>query len=79
MHQVFTLLVEGGSSLQKSGELTKKLALWKFRSLGAPMSLIGTGINGKNSEFHAAMGLSVLPHYEILAKSKHNRKLYKQF
>jgi dTDP-4-amino-4,6-dideoxygalactose transaminase len=36
------------------------------------------GINGKNSEFHAAMGLSVLPHIsEILSNRKEQTERYK--
>jgi dTDP-4-amino-4,6-dideoxygalactose transaminase len=37
----------------------------------------GLGINAKNSEFHAAMGLCVLPHIEdIIAKRKELSELY---
>ncbi|MBT6515003.1 MAG: DegT/DnrJ/EryC1/StrS family aminotransferase [Flavobacteriales bacterium] len=36
------------------------------------------GINGKNSEFHAAMGLSVLPFFtDILAKRREQWEMYK--
>lgn len=36
------------------------------------------GINGKNSEFHAAMGLSVLPFFsDILSKRKEQWEMYK--
>jgi len=39
----------------------------------------GIGINGKNSEFHAAMGLSILPHLsEILSKRKSQSETYLQ-
>jgi dTDP-4-amino-4,6-dideoxygalactose transaminase len=37
----------------------------------------GIGINGKNSEFHAAMGLSILPYFEEIIKSR--KKVYEMY
>ena len=45
----------------------------RMRNFGhdGPERFTGIGINGKNSEFHAAMGLSVLPHmHDILIHRK---------
>ena len=71
--------VEGGAVFTKSAELTKKLALLRNFGHSGPYEFDGTGINGKNSEFHAAMGLSVLPHLsEILANRKQQSELYKK-
>jgi dTDP-4-amino-4,6-dideoxygalactose transaminase len=40
----------------------------------------GLGINGKNSELHAAMGLCVLPHIDvIIERRKHLSDLYKKY
>ena len=35
-----------------------------------PERFTGIGINGKNSEFHAAMGLSVLPHMKAILNQR---------
>jgi dTDP-4-amino-4,6-dideoxygalactose transaminase len=60
--------VEGGCIIASSKELYDKLKL--YRSFGHyGDDYYSVGINGKNSEFHAAMGLAVLPHMdEILSK-----------
>ncbi len=53
--------IEGGSIMCKSKELNDKLSL--LRSFGhVNDNYYSVGINAKNSEFHAAMGLAVLPH-----------------
>jgi len=70
--------VEGGAVITRSPELTKKLALLRNFGHSGYYEFDGTGINGKNSEFHAAMGLSVLPHIsEILANRQKQSELYK--
>lgn len=63
--------VEGGAIITKSPDLTFKMA--KLRNFGhdGPDKYYGVGINGKNSEFHAAMGLANLQVMdEILNKRK---------
>jgi len=71
--------IEGGAVTTKSPELTKKLALLRNFGHSGPYDFEGLGINGKNSEFHAAMGLSVLPCIsEILANRKNQSELYKK-
>ena len=44
----------------------KKVSLLRNFGHDGPEKFTGIGINGKNSEFHAAMGLSVLPHMEAI-------------
>ncbi len=61
--------VEGGAVVTKDNKLLKKLN--SLRNFGHASSYDFTipGINGKNSEFHAAMGLCNLKYFEkILAK-----------
>jgi dTDP-4-amino-4,6-dideoxygalactose transaminase len=68
---------EGGAVFCKDEELFKQLFLsHAFGHIGD--DYLQLGINGKISELHAAMGLSVLPYMdEIIAKRKKNFKLYK--
>lgn len=68
--------VEGGSIICNDDELANKLLLYRqFGHIGE--DYYSMGINGKNSEFHAAMGLSVLPKIgEIIAKRKQVSELY---
>jgi dTDP-4-amino-4,6-dideoxygalactose transaminase len=72
--------VEGGAIICNDEELNKKLYLYRsFGHLGDDYYCVG--INGKNSEFHAAMGLVNLKHISnILEQRKtlsdyYNRKL----
>ncbi|MBI9062168.1 MAG: DegT/DnrJ/EryC1/StrS family aminotransferase [Marinilabiliaceae bacterium] len=68
---------EGGGIVTQSPELTHKLA--KLRNFGfkTAESFDGVGINGKNSEFHSAMGLCNLKYAdEILTKRKDQFKYY---
>ena len=63
--------VEGGAVFTMNGDLLKKLSL--FRNFGhtSPVTFEGAGINAKNSEFHAAMGLCNLKYIDsILEKRK---------
>lgn len=68
---------EGGAVITKDPDLTMKMA--KLRNFGhdGPSSFYSVGINGKNSEFHAAMGLANLEYIEeIKAKRKEQYLLY---
>lgn len=49
--------VEGGAVITKSSDISKKV--YRMRNFGhaGPGNFEGVGINGKNSEFHAAMGI----------------------
>jgi len=48
---------EGGLVITKDPVLLKKIALIRNFGFSGPESFVELGINGKNSEFHAAMGL----------------------
>lgn len=68
--------VEGGCIICKDDELYDKM--YKYRSFGHINDDYYTvGINGKNSEFHAAMGLCNLPRVEeIIASRKASCETY---
>lgn len=54
--------VEGGCIITNTDEATHRL-LYLYRQFGHEYdNYYSVGVNGKNSEFHAAMGLAVLPH-----------------
>ncbi|MGH7702317.1 MAG: DegT/DnrJ/EryC1/StrS family aminotransferase, partial [Gemmatimonadales bacterium] len=54
--------VEGGAVVTADPVLAHKLSYLRNFGHDGPESFQGLGINAKNSEFHAAMGLCVLPH-----------------
>ena len=70
--------VEGGAVICNNSEIDKKIALLKsFGHLGDEHFI--AGINGKNSEFHAAMGLCNLPRVkDFVKKRKDIFALYKK-
>lgn len=57
--------VEGGGVFMDE-KTRKKVNLLRNFGHDGPERFTGIGINGKNSEFHAAMGLSVLPHMKAI-------------
>lgn len=73
--------VEGGAVFTTDANLLKKMAYMRNFGHDGPENFSGVGINGKNSEFHAAMGLCNLNYVEsILERRKYlfnyyNRKL----
>jgi dTDP-4-amino-4,6-dideoxygalactose transaminase len=69
--------IEGGAIITKDKTLAEKLFLYRsFGHIGDDYYSIG--INGKNSEFHAAMGLCNLPRVnEIMDNRKNTILLYK--
>jgi dTDP-4-amino-4,6-dideoxygalactose transaminase len=69
---------EGGAIFCKDEELMNQIFLFhSFGHIGDDYFQLG--INGKMSELHAAMGLSVLPKMEkIISKRKENYALYKK-
>lgn len=69
--------IEGGAVITKNPELLKKLAYLRNFGHDGPDKFNGVGINGKNSEFHAAMGLVNLGYVEqILEKRESISKKY---
>lgn len=71
-------MVEGGAVVTKDPNLLKTMAFSRnFGHKGETFE--GVGINGKNSEFHAAMGLANFNHIDaIIAKREKLSKLYSQ-
>ena len=68
--------VEGGAVITNNDKLAEKIR--NLRSFGHPdQDIVTLGINAKNSELHAAMGLSIFPEIEnILKRRKEISKLY---
>ncbi len=62
--------IEGGLVITKNSLLLKKLAYMRNFGFDGPERFSELGINGKNSEFHAAMGLANLQYIEKI----HNRR-----
>jgi len=63
--------IEGGCVISNSAELNEKLDL--LRSFGHRNDdYFSVGINGKNSEFHAAMGLCNLPKVKDIIQQRRN-------
>jgi len=61
---------EGGAVFTMQQELLKKMALLRNFGHTSPVTFDGIGINAKNSEFHAAMGLCVLKYMEEVSKKR---------
>lgn len=63
--------IEGGAVITPNAELLKKMSFLRNFGHDGLENFSGIGINGKNSEFHAAMGLCNLKYItEILVKRK---------
>lgn len=62
--------IEGGAVITKCPELLKKLAYLRNFGHDGFAKFNGIGVNGKNSEFHAAMGLALFPHLEAIQEKK---------
>lgn len=62
--------IEGGAVFTSDPDLLYRMG--QMRNFGhAGFDVFdGVGINGKNSEFHAAMGLSILPHMDGVLESR---------
>lgn len=69
--------IEGGAVVTNSDELARKIFLMRSFGQETPEKYAEVGINAKNSEFHAAMGLCVLNKIEkIIGKRKMLCDLY---
>ena len=63
--------VEGGAVITKDPSILKSMSYLRNFGHDGPLKFSGVGINGKNSEFHAAMGLANLKYIDnILARRK---------
>lgn len=56
--------VEGGGVTATNADVAHRLSYHRNFGHKTPESFYGVGINGKNSEFHAAMGLCVFPYMD---------------
>ncbi len=72
--------VEGGAIITNNDKLAEKIGYMRYFGLKGPSEFWGLGINGNNSEFHAAMGLCVLPKIsELIAMRKKISELYNSY
>lgn len=68
--------IEGGVVITKNAELLKRMAYLRNFGHDGFDRFNGVGVNGKNSEFHAAMGLALFPHLEAIQTRKKEQALY---
>ncbi|HVW99043.1 MAG TPA: DegT/DnrJ/EryC1/StrS family aminotransferase, partial [Candidatus Babeliaceae bacterium] len=62
--------IEGGLLFTKDAALLKKLAYMRNFGFDGPEAFAELGINGKNSEFHAAMGLINLNYIDHIHQTR---------
>ncbi len=62
--------IEGGLVITKDPDLLKELAYMRNFGFDGPEAFANLGLNGKNSEFHAAMGLINLEHIAQIHDSR---------
>jgi dTDP-4-amino-4,6-dideoxygalactose transaminase len=62
--------VEGGALITQSPDLLKRMAYMRNFGHDGMEKFNGVGINGKNSEFHAAMGLCNLRHIHAIQERR---------
>jgi dTDP-4-amino-4,6-dideoxygalactose transaminase len=71
--------VEGGAVITADSEIARRVASMRNFGHNGPDAFDLPGINGKNSELHAAMGLCNLPHVPaILARRRHLSARYSE-
>jgi dTDP-4-amino-4,6-dideoxygalactose transaminase len=69
--------IEGGLIMTQEASLLKKLAFLRNFGFNGPEAFAEIGINGKNSEFHAAMGLANIKYIKnILGKRRNLTEFY---
>jgi len=69
--------VEGGAVVTNNDELAERIGYLMNFGHKSESEFSGVGINGKNSELHAAMGLCILPRIpELIARRKEICDLY---
>lgn len=61
---------EGGLIITKDAAMLKKLAHMRNFGFNGPETFSELGINGKNSEFHAAMGLANLKYIDQISRKR---------
>lgn len=68
--------IEGGAVVTKDPSLLRKMVFLRNFGHDGPYRFNGLGINGKNSEFHAAMGLCNLKYIHELIKKRQEQSSY---
>lgn len=68
--------IEGGAVFTKNADLLKKMAAMRNFGHNGPEDFSELGINGKNCEFHAAMGLCNLKYVDEILKKRKELSLY---
>jgi dTDP-4-amino-4,6-dideoxygalactose transaminase len=69
--------IEGGGIVTNDDELAHRISYMRNFGHNGPEDFFGVGINGKSSEFQAAMGLCVLPNLpNIISRRKAISELY---
>lgn len=68
--------VEGGAVFTKDSNILKTMALMRNFGHDGPGNFNGVGINGKNSEFHAAMGIVNLKHIQTILSNRKEQSLF---
>lgn len=68
--------VEGGALVTRNKKLIDEMSLMRNFGHNGPEVFSGVGINGKNSEFHAAMGLAVLEDADMILLSRKTQYAY---
>lgn len=62
--------IEGGAVFCNNESLFKRMYYMRNFGHDGPEKFNGVGINAKNSEFHAAMGLCILDHMNLIMKTR---------
>lgn len=69
--------IEGGGIVTDDDAVAHRISYMRNFGHNGPEAFWGIGVNGKNSEVHAAMGLCVLPHVnELIRKRRDISDLY---
>ncbi|MCB2379722.1 DegT/DnrJ/EryC1/StrS family aminotransferase [Hymenobacter sp. BT635] len=69
--------VEGGAIVTNDDDLAHRISYMRNFGHNGPEAFWGVGVNGKSSEFHAAMGLCVLPRVdELIRRRREISELY---
>lgn len=68
--------VEGGSVSTTDPELLRRMSLLRNFGHTSPVTFEGVGVNAKNSEMHAAMGLCVLKYMDQILERRKAQWLY---
>ncbi|HVF82052.1 MAG TPA: DegT/DnrJ/EryC1/StrS family aminotransferase, partial [Flavisolibacter sp.] len=68
--------IEGGAVFTQDPDLLKKMAFMRNFGFNGPEDFAELGVNGKNSEFHAAMGLVNLKYVDSILKQRKEASKY---